>query len=694
MLTFDKEKLRDKAFQKLFYAKLDAIKRVQEEHSYVSYATQKHLFDELKAIYEDNIKAYEASYEKNRTECLAIKTHLEANKNNIHQSYYQESESIIKKIDMILELEDYSENAKSAELISYIKPTIDKYIQEFEQWRVDLIAFEQTLNGIEGKIWKEKYDELQQVLQRQKEKVFGFELPNGSIQLSEGRINRAVSDKQEAIKALKEKVGDNEHLLTEIAAYENQNIARKEFKSFEQVTIAKLKTKRRLRLIFIVAGMVALVAIAISYTYYSESRSWNQALSLNTIEAYEVYVKHYPLGLNSDKARKIIDDQRWKNAQTEYTFESFSKYAELQENGQYRIVADSLREEILWGETKKDTPNAFENYLENFPNGKYAREAYETQEESLWQKSLKANTEESLEAYLSLYPKGKYLQEAKTRQEDIAWKQTLRIHSPKAYDDFMMRYPLGKYVKRAEAQREEASWKIAQKGGTFDAYDAYLKDYPNGKYKAQALAIQDDAFWKATVAENSELAYAEYYKRFPKGKYAYIAKYKRRLTPIEIREWWTNLNPTIKQSIAGKNALTIKSGQELQNIYNKTTTVKLDGNRITSLEDLIVLKNLETLDCEWTFVSDLTPVKYFEKLKAINLHRTQVSDLSPLSKLPNLEEVKLTATPVTDLTPLASVKNLKHIFVDAALETSKGLQPLANKPNLNVNGTTVKEVLK
>src|SRR5215469_16126071 len=72
--------------------------------------------------------------------------------------------------------------------------------------------------------------------------------------------------------------------------------------------------------------------------------------------------------------------------------------------------------------------------------------------------------------------------------------------------------------------------------------------------------------------------------------------------------------------------------------------LSLSNAALTTLDGIAHLKTLQSLDCRWTGVSDLTPVSGLVALQILNCSGTEVSDLSPLSGLTALQSLDCSGT--------------------------------------------------
>jgi len=142
---------------------------------------------------------------------------------------------------------------------------------------------------------------------------------------------------------------------------------------------------------------------------------------------------------------------------------------------------------------------------------------------------------------------------------------------------------------------------------------------------------------------------------------------------------------------------------------NVVFQLKTHARDVANIAPLRVLKGLTSLECAFTNISDLTPLKGI-KLKRLHAMRTSVKDLSPLEGMPltsldlfhctgvtdlaplrgmPLEYLNLTQLPVTDLEPLSGMVTLQSLVLEGT--PISDLTPLRGLPlrELKLKGTNV-----
>ena len=136
-----------------------------------------------------------------------------------------------------------------------------------------------------------------------------------------------------------------------------------------------------------------------------------------------------------------------------------------------------------------------------------------------------------------------------------------------------------------------------------------------------------------------------------------------------------NIPGTLEEAVAAKIA---KEGPEA------ATELDASFTAVNSLDALLHLPNLESVNLSSTNVSDITALFHLPKLKQLDLSSTKVADISPLAGLKDLEALDLRQTPVEDLSPLKNLIRLRSLDLRGCKATD--FTPLAGLTQLNVVG--------
>ena len=116
--------------------------------------------------------------------------------------------------------------------------------------------------------------------------------------------------------------------------------------------------------------------------------------------------------------------------------------------------------------------------------------------------------------------------------------------------------------------------------------------------------------------------------------------------------------------------------QELTSLQN----LNCSFTQVRDMEPLRGLTSLQELNCSCTKVSDLEPLRRLISLQNLDFWNTHVSDLEPLRNLTSLQNLNCTQTKVSDLDPLRSLTSLQDLY--CAFTQVSDLEPLSGLARL------------
>ncbi len=207
--------------------------------------------------------------------------------------------------------------------------------------------------------------------------------------------------------------------------------------------------------------LVLLVVLFIVGCATMHSR-WKDAESINTIAAYEEFLRQYPDGELADNARSKIEELYFKQTK---------------------------RRDTIW---------AYEGFLRKYPQGKFTEQAHmrlkELYTKKAWKDARAKDTITAYENFLMKYPQGEFADRARSIIERLYFKQAEAKNTISAYDDFLRRYPKGMFANEARSRREkirryiamQKDWEDAKSTNTVSAYKKFLEQYPTGEFAGKA----------------------------------------------------------------------------------------------------------------------------------------------------------------------------------------------------------------
>jgi hypothetical protein len=171
---------------------------------------------------------------------------------------------------------------------------------------------------------------------------------------------------------------------------------------------------------------VVLICLLCSTTILSQSKkTWESTQSLNSVSAYEDFLKKYPKGEYSEKAKLNLQELEFINAEKINTIQVYEAF--ISKYGQSQFVPDAKKKieklNLLddWQKAKEaNTIDAYRNFITKYPDSYYVSDAKSNMETIDWNSAKTLGTAEAMKSFLVTYPAGSHAKEAKTILNDKA----------------------------------------------------------------------------------------------------------------------------------------------------------------------------------------------------------------------------------------------------------------------------------
>lgn len=125
-------------------------------------------------------------------------------------------------------------------------------------------------------------------------------------------------------------------------------------------------------------------------------------------------------------------------------------------------------------------------------------------------------------------------------------------------------------------------------------------------------------------------------------------------------------------------------------------TVMLAGNDISDIYPLSSLSNLKYLDISLNReLTDISPLGNLSNLKYLDISSSkELSNISPLSKLTKLEYLDAIGNKIKDVSPLSTLPNIKILSLSInEIEDISSLNKLSSLTNLQLGANKIKDVI-
>ncbi len=144
----------------------------------------------------------------------------------------------------------------------------------------------------------------------------------------------------------------------------------------------------------------------------------------------------------------------------------------------------------------------------------------------------------------------------------------------------------------------------------------------------------------------------------------------------------------------------VGSGAEFNelNLHMTKKDGVLQNGGMTSLKDLVMLKNLKTVSIALQNIHDPSPLKKLANLEQVELKHNPIEDVGSIAGMLSLRELFLFDTQISDLTALASCPRLEKLDVGSTLVSSPadlaGIENMTSLFAFDTNFTTLKGIEK
>ncbi len=182
----------------------------------------------------------------------------------------------------------------------------------------------------------------------------------------------------------------------------------------------------------------------------NDDKAFQQAASLNTIQAYNTYLISYPNGSHSEEANvKIAGIKEQEDAEREKDATDLALRQQENAAARERRLAAEREAEKKAGEEKR------------------VRE-----DDSFYQSAVMMNTPQSYTTYLTNYPNGRHVEEAQKKLGALDAEAAEKARA----------------VAEEAAKKDDQAFLVASNGNSTQAYNAYLISFPNGRHSEDANA--------------------------------------------------------------------------------------------------------------------------------------------------------------------------------------------------------------
>jgi len=289
--------------------------------------------------------------------------------------------------------------------------------------------------------------------------------------------------------------------------------------------------------------------------FSADQKEWEQASSIDTMDAYRTFVERYPASPRAAQARSRLDHllidqiQQFEDAGDLTSIEAMiALHAEGTRVGDSALAAQvrlmdavARREEELndWSVADEQaTADSWRWYLGTHPAGSRNADAERALAEAVaFENACAVNDSSALKAFLEVWPAGRHADEAAERiaklkndQEESDYRAAVATASVEEIEMFLAAYPESGLRKAAEqAILELNEFAAASATDREEQWSVFLQRWPRGLTALRAKArlqvhLDERAELDTATRAGTPAAYQAFIDKYPHGRLSDIAR--------------------------------------------------------------------------------------------------------------------------------------------------------------------------
>ena len=294
---------------------------------------------------------------------------------------------------------------------------------------------------------------------------------------------------------------------------------------------------------------LAIVLFSASMVYGCASSAYKEAKEINTVEAYNEFLREHSGSEYVEDVLKLRLDAAYEAAKSDNSIAAYDEFLRKYQRNRYTSSVLQLRDKSAFTNAEnQNTIPAYEWYLREYPKGQFASRANSAIEKIRLDELSEENTIAAYRRYLRLYPKGKFAAQARNNIEELSFYIAETLNSITSYGIYLRNYPNGKFTATADERRDQIMFSQAEEIDTFNSYRNYLREYPEGEFAAIATEKQELRAFDSAKERNNINSYSEYLKLYPDGKFVTEAyerafEHAKKLNTINSYSEYLDLRP-------------------------------------------------------------------------------------------------------------------------------------------------------
>ncbi|MEM6767512.1 MAG: hypothetical protein AAF655_21415 [Bacteroidota bacterium] len=308
MKAIDPRKVRDPQYRKPILERLKEIALIREQNTYLAYAMNKHLFEELSSLYDENLSKYEQSYLAAKALHEELAASLQPEKLSLSTGTREELQNRLKELEAGIQAESYEENTLSLEKLQQLSEETHQLHQQFEHSLSRCEQLARLMESHHTDYWEEDLTKLREQLHTEIEQLHEGRLPTAETSLSEEVVLHTQTVKKQALDQLAAKT-KHKPFLKKIEEIKTKAVSINVLQQLEK-DIASRKKRILAGQLAVGISVMLLLLVGIrmlpkQLASQQETQVWEHALQANTYMGYQEYLEAYPRGSHTEEALNL-----------------------------------------------------------------------------------------------------------------------------------------------------------------------------------------------------------------------------------------------------------------------------------------------------------------------------------------------------------------------------------------------------
>lgn len=305
-IQFDINKLQDPTYKEQFHQKLAEIKAVMNQHTFINYAINQTLLDELEQIYLNNLADYKKHFAQNNRALNKIEKKIHQSKSHLFPHHYQVLNDRIVSIQSLLIQPNFALNQEAKPALIKLEKEWKTYIAKKENTVAKLADYRQILSHAMNQVWAEDYTVHKDHYRKIRDQVLEDSGKEISIEPQQDLLEKHINDRAHSFQQAHKRLSLFPRLQKKLTPFKDNYAYRSDFAALLKKLNRRLIISWGLLIIvssLSVAGLIVIGKYGPGWIHdYQDLQAWKLAKDTRTYQAFQDYLEAFPDGNYTDEA--------------------------------------------------------------------------------------------------------------------------------------------------------------------------------------------------------------------------------------------------------------------------------------------------------------------------------------------------------------------------------------------------------